>query len=87
MFRKADLVLLSKTDLLDVLDDFSPDKAESQSARWLIRRRCCAFLRGDPIRSHLGLAWLEAQFASVPDGNDAAPRSMRHQHVHHPPAA
>jgi hydrogenase nickel incorporation protein HypB len=29
MFRKSDLVLLSKTDLLDVLDDFDPAKAES----------------------------------------------------------
>ena len=28
MFRAADLVLLSKSDLLDVLDDFSPAKAE-----------------------------------------------------------
>jgi hydrogenase nickel incorporation protein HypB len=27
MFRKSDLVLLSKADLLDVLDDFSPAKA------------------------------------------------------------
>jgi hydrogenase nickel incorporation protein HypB len=29
MFRAADLVLLSKADLLDVLDDFSPEKAEA----------------------------------------------------------
>ncbi|MDE2304736.1 MAG: hydrogenase nickel incorporation protein HypB [Gammaproteobacteria bacterium] len=28
MFRGADLVMLSKTDLLDVLDDFSPEAAE-----------------------------------------------------------
>lgn len=28
MFRAADLMLLTKTDLLDVLDDFDPDKAE-----------------------------------------------------------
>jgi hydrogenase nickel incorporation protein HypB len=28
MFRGADLMLLSKTDLLDVLDDFDPQKAE-----------------------------------------------------------
>ncbi len=28
MFRTADLVLLSKTDLLDFLDDFVPDRAE-----------------------------------------------------------
>jgi hydrogenase nickel incorporation protein HypB len=28
MFRAADLVLLTKSDLLDVLDDFSPDRAE-----------------------------------------------------------
>ena len=29
MFRAADLVLLSKADLLDVLDDFRPDRAEA----------------------------------------------------------
>ena len=29
MFRAADLVLLTKSDLLEVLDDFSPQKAES----------------------------------------------------------
>jgi hydrogenase nickel incorporation protein HypB len=29
MFRAADLVLLSKCDLLDMLDDFSPEKAET----------------------------------------------------------
>jgi hydrogenase nickel incorporation protein HypB len=28
MFRAADLVLLTKSDLLEVLDDFSPEKAE-----------------------------------------------------------
>lgn len=28
IFRAADLVLLTKTDLLDVLDDFSPDRAK-----------------------------------------------------------
>ena len=28
MFRAADLVVLSKTDLLPVLDDFDPDRAE-----------------------------------------------------------
>jgi len=27
MFRKADLVLLTKSDLLEVLDDFSPETA------------------------------------------------------------
>ena len=29
MFRAADLVLVTKSDLLDVLDDFDPDAAES----------------------------------------------------------
>ena len=29
MFRAADLVLITKSDLLDVLDDFDPDTAES----------------------------------------------------------
>nr|MDP2190940.1 hypothetical protein [Rhodoferax sp.] len=29
MFRAADVMLLTKTDLLAVLDDFDPDKAEA----------------------------------------------------------
>jgi len=29
MFRSADLVLITKSDLLDVLDDFSPERAEA----------------------------------------------------------
>jgi hydrogenase nickel incorporation protein HypB len=37
MFRAADLVLLSKTDLLPVLDDFSPERAE-QALRRLASR-------------------------------------------------
>ena len=63
MFRAADLVLLSKSDLLAVLDDFDPERAKSHirrlanpapvyqlSARWL---------------ESLGpwLSWLEARLA------------------------
>jgi hydrogenase nickel incorporation protein HypB len=29
MFRNADLVLITKSDLLGVLDDFSPERAET----------------------------------------------------------
>ncbi len=50
MFRAADLVLLSKSDLLDVLDDFAPEKAESSYPQAGQCRPCRAAL-GAPARN------------------------------------
>src|SRR5512143_818234 len=56
MFRAADLVLLTKTDLLPALDDFDPARAET-SLRQVASR---APLLSISARKHLGFdAWLD----------------------------
>lgn len=85
MFRKADLVLLSKTDLLTILDDFSPDQAE-RHVRALAN--AAPVLRVSVRRPDtLGpwIAWLEAELASCRIGIVRRP-GTRHEHVHRPAA-
>ena len=56
MFRAADLVLLSKTDLLPYLDDFDPERAEQY-----VRRLASAVpvLRLSCKQQHTMTAWLD----------------------------
>lgn len=64
MFRAADLVLLSKTDLLEVLNDFDPDRAEAhvrQLANPAPVLRISA-RRGDGLADWF--AWLREQLAA-----------------------
>ena len=64
MFRAADLMLLTKTDLLDVLDDFNTDKAE-QNLRQLASLAAVFSLsarRGDGMTSWIN--WLKQQFSA-----------------------
>jgi hydrogenase nickel incorporation protein HypB len=64
MFRAADLVALSKSDLLDVMDDFDPDRA-AEALRALGRET--PMLRTAARRApELGswLAWLECELAT-----------------------
>jgi hydrogenase nickel incorporation protein HypB len=77
MFRAADLLLLSKTDLLPVLDDFDPQRAEQAlrlvgSAAPVLR---VAPRKGEGIREWLD--WIEgellAQRARVEAGNTRRP--------------
>lgn len=61
MFRAADIMLLTKTDLLDVLDDFDTDKAE-QNLRQLANSAPVMNLsakRGDGI--NVWLQWIQQQ--------------------------
>ncbi len=65
MFRGADLVLLSKSDLLDVLDDFSPEKAEGH-VRALANRGAGHPAVGAPAAdAGAWLDWLERQLAAA----------------------
>jgi len=83
MFRKADLVVLSKADLLPVLDDFSPQRAETclrnlASAAPLIQTSAKST---DGIRE-----WLQ-HLREMIDKNrlvlqDQAPAQDHHQHHH-----
>lgn len=81
MFRAADLVLLSKADLLDVLDDFSPEAAESH-VRALANPADVVRVsarRQDTLAPWI--AWLEQKLAGVRAGDVLRPRS-RHAGAH-----
>ncbi len=81
-FRKSDLVLLSKTDLLDVLDDFSPERAESHVralANPALVMRVSA-RRPDTLVSWT--AWLEARLVLRREGTTRRP-DIRHQHAYY----
>ena len=65
MFRSADMVMLSKSDLLPILDDFSPERAEG----YLRNLASEAPLIRTSAKSGAGmddwLAWLRAQVAEA----------------------
>jgi len=64
MFRVADLMLLSKTDLLDVLDDFDTTKAEHNLRQLASSAPVleCSARRGDGINNWID--WLKQQVAA-----------------------
>jgi hydrogenase nickel incorporation protein HypB len=79
VFRAADLVLLSKSDLLDVLDDFAPETAERHIralANAAVVLRISARRRESLVP---WLAWLEARLAEV----RAHAEHPAHHHNHH----
>ncbi len=80
MFRTADLVLLTKTDLLPILTDFSPGRAESY-LRQLASE--APFLhtasRGAGAGLDAWLEWLRAELARTP----LAGKPQHHHHHHH----
>jgi hydrogenase nickel incorporation protein HypB len=78
MFRTADLVLLSKTDLLDLLDDFSPEKAEAHLRALANPAEMLRVSARRPQSLAGWIAWLEAQAATRP-----APAPGVHHHHHH----
>jgi len=85
MFRTADMVMLSKADLLPVLDDFSPVRAETYlrnlaSAAPLIKASAKS---GDGLE--LWLQWLRDSVAQVRLDMASAPVAHEHEHHHHGP--
>lgn len=82
IFRIADLVLLSKADLLPVLDDFDPAKAE----HYLRKLASEAPLLPLSARKGVGMedwfAWLAQSQSQQLKQNNAAP-VVAHHHSHH----
>ena len=83
MFRTADLVMLSKADLLPVLDDFSPERAEKYlrnlaSPAPLIRTSAKS---GDGIDDWLD--WLRETIEKTRLASQDKPLSRAHHHHHH----
>jgi len=82
MFRTADMVMLSKADLLPVLDDFSPERAETYlrnlaSPAPLIRASAKS---GEGLESWL--QWLRDSVIGVRLAMKAAPPAHEHHHHH-----
>lgn len=64
MFRAADLVLLSKSDLLAVLDDFSPERAEGYVRALANDARVLSVSARKPDSLAAWLEWLEQGIAA-----------------------
>ena len=82
MFRTAVMVMLSKADLLPVLDDFSPERAEAYlrnlaSPAPLIRASAKS---GDGLENWL--QWLREAVIEVRHAMKAAPTAHEHHHHH-----
>ena len=85
MFRIADLVLLSKSDLLDVLDDFSPQKAEAH-VRDLAN--ACPVMTLSARRPDTLTPWFDwLRENAAARRRNAAGLAHRHHHHHHTHAA
>jgi len=83
MFRTADMVMLSKADLLPILDDFSPTRAET----YLRNLANPAPLIHTSAKSGDGLdnwlQWLRETVEQVRLTINEIPLAQRHQHQHH----
>ncbi len=65
MFRASDLLLLSKSDLLDVLDDFRPEAATAHLRALASRAPVFVLSALRPASLSAWLGWLDAQLAQV----------------------
>jgi len=90
MFRGSDLVLLSKSDLLAVLDDFSPEKATGHVRALANPADVLEVSARRPDTLKAWIAWIETNLAACRNGSALRPRSHPvahhhddHHHVHH----
>jgi hydrogenase nickel incorporation protein HypB len=77
MFRGSDLVLLSKADLLDVLDDFSPAKATDYVRALANPADVQQVSARRPETLAPWLAWLKQGLAACRNGASPRPRTWR----------
>ena len=73
MFRAADLMLLSKSDLLDVLDDFDPGKAERHLRELANPAAVMSVSARRPDSLAPWLDWLRTTLAARREGADLQP--------------
>ena len=83
MFRTADMVMLSKADLLPILDDFSPERAEN----YLRNLASTAPLIHTSAKSGEGmedwLKWLRKLIEDTEHSQRQNPGARSHKHTHH----
>ena len=84
MFRSADLVMISKSDLLPVLDDFSPEKAKQYLHDIASEAPVLELSSKDNSGMKLWLDWLHAELDRQQAYVTAnPPDSSHHDHHHH----
>jgi hydrogenase nickel incorporation protein HypB len=76
MFRAADLVLLSKADFLDVIDDFDPVKAERHVRELANPAEVLALSVRRPESLRAWFDWLRATLAARRAGEAMSPRTQ-----------
>lgn len=77
MFRTADLVLLSKADLLPVFDDFSSERAEGHIRALANDAEVLAVSARQSDQLAPWLGWLDGRLRSLGSGADPRPRPMQ----------
>ena len=97
MFRAADLMLISKSDLLDVLDDFDPDKAQRHLRELANPAPAMRISAKSGDGMHHWCDWLRSEFRAMqtradngetlrpavqPDGQQLHARTHGHAHSH-----
>ncbi len=88
MFRGADLVLLTKMDLIPVLDDFDPLCAEKAVRDLANAAPVIALSARKVMNLEAWTAWLRAEVAAIRSTQDATsePHGIHHHGHHHRPA-
>ncbi|MGC9456575.1 MAG: hydrogenase nickel incorporation protein HypB [Halothiobacillaceae bacterium] len=83
MFRAADLVLLSKADLLPVLDDFDPRRAEAAVRQLASDAPVTALSATRSQGMSAWLDWLRERLAAHRQNHPKADAPGHHHHHHH----
>jgi hydrogenase nickel incorporation protein HypB len=83
MFRTADLVMISKSDLLPILDDFKPDNAKRYLRDIASTAPVIELSSKNKDGMPLWLDWIEQQLAARKAYLQQHPVSAGHHHQHH----
>ncbi|MCB1517387.1 MAG: hydrogenase nickel incorporation protein HypB [Hyphomicrobiaceae bacterium] len=83
MFRGADLVLITKADLIPVLDDFNPENARRHIRELANDADAPEVSARRPETLEPWLHWLDHQVAEVKAASADRPAAHAHHHHHH----
>jgi hydrogenase nickel incorporation protein HypB len=83
MFRAADLVLISKSDLLPILDDFKPERARQYLHEIASAAPVLELSSKDASGLHDWFDWLHGQIQKQQDYLAEHPVAGGHRHHHH----
>jgi hydrogenase nickel incorporation protein HypB len=87
MFRAADLVLLTKMDLVPVMDDFDPLRAEEAVRGLASGAPVIALAARKALNLAPWIAWLRTEVAGIRQEFEREPREAHHGHHHRPAVA